>query len=50
VAAEVGERAPSFELPGDSWDNKISLESMRREGPVVLSFYPGDWPSGCTGR
>jgi peroxiredoxin len=48
VAAEVGERAPNFELPSDSWDNKVSLESIRLEGPVVLFFYPGDWSSVCT--
>ena len=48
MAAEVGERAPEFTLPSDSWDNKVSLESVRREGPVVLFFYPGDWSSVCT--
>src|SRR5215210_2325043 len=48
VAAEVGQRAPDFTLSSDSWDNKVSLESARREGPVVLFFYPGDWSSVCT--
>jgi peroxiredoxin len=48
VAAEVGKKAPDFTLPSDSWDNKISLENVRREGPVVLFFYPGDWSSVCT--
>ena len=48
MAAEVGEKAPEFLLPTDSWDKKVSLEGARREGPVVLFFYPGDWSSVCT--
>lgn len=48
MAVEVGEKAPDFTLPTDSWDNEVSLESVRSEGPVVLFFYPGDWSSVCT--
>lgn len=48
MAAEVGEKAPEFSLPTDSWDNEVSLEDSRSEGPVVLFFYPGDWSSVCT--
>jgi peroxiredoxin len=48
VAAEIGEKAPDFTLPSDSWKNEVSLEEVRREGPVVLFFYPGDWSSVCT--
>ena len=48
MAAEIGEKAPGFELPSDDWDNKVSLDEARREGPVVLFFYPGDWSSVCT--
>jgi peroxiredoxin len=48
MSAEVGEKAPEFELPSDDWDNRVSLEEARREGPVVLFFYPGDWSSVCT--
>jgi peroxiredoxin len=48
VAAEVGQKAPDFTLPSDSWESKVSLESVRQEGPVVLLFYPGDWSSVCT--
>jgi peroxiredoxin len=47
VGADVGLKAPDFMLPSDSWDNKVSLKSARREGPVVLFFYPGDWSSVC---
>jgi peroxiredoxin len=48
LAVEVGQKAADFTLPSDSWDNEVSLESVRREGPVVLFFYPGDWSSVCT--
>jgi peroxiredoxin len=48
VAAEIGEKAPDFTLPSDSWKNEVSLEEVRREGPVVLFFYPGDSSSVCT--
>jgi peroxiredoxin len=48
VAAEVGEKAPDFTMPSDSWENKVSLEETRREGPVVLFFYTDAWSSVCT--
>lgn len=48
MAAEVGEKAPDFSLPTDSWDDEVSLEGARKEGPVVLFFYPGDWSRVCT--
>ena len=48
MAAEVGDKAPEFSLPTDAWDNEVSLSDARREGPVVLFFYPGDWSSVCT--
>ena len=48
MAAEVGEKAPEFSLPTDAWDNEVSLEEARSQGPVVLFFYPGDWSSVCT--
>ena len=48
MAAEVGQKAPDFTLPSDSWDKEVSLEETLKEGPVVLFFYPGDWSSVCT--
>ncbi len=27
MAAEVGQKAPDFTLPTDSWDREVSLES-----------------------
>ncbi len=48
MAAEVGEKAPEFTLPTDNWEERVSLKEVRREGPVVLFFYPGDWSTVCT--
>ncbi len=48
MAAEVRQKAPDCALPGDSWDSKVSLESARRDEPVVLFFYPGDWSNVYT--
>ncbi len=48
MAAEVGKKAPALSLPTDSWGKEVSPESARREGPVILFFYPGDWSSACT--
>jgi peroxiredoxin len=48
VTTDIGEKTSHFTLPSDSWENKVSLEETRQEGPVVLFFYPGDWSSECT--
>ena len=48
MAADVGQKAPDFTLLSDAWENQVSRESARRDGPVVLFFYPGDWSSVCT--
>lgn len=45
---EVGDKAPDFTLPTDSWDTTVSLVDFTKDGPVVLFFYPGDWSSVCT--
>ncbi|MGI8910705.1 MAG: redoxin domain-containing protein [Rubrobacteraceae bacterium] len=50
MPADVGEKAPDFALPSDSWDEKVSLKSYIDTGPVVLFFYPGDWSSVCTNQ
>ena len=47
AATEVGEKSPDLTLPSDTRENKVSLEEARREGPVALFFYPGDWLSVC---
>ena len=48
MTTDIGEKTPGFTLRSDSWENKVSLERTRQEGPVVLFFYPGDWASVCT--
>ena len=48
MTTDIGEKTSHFTLPSDSWENKVSLEETRQEGPVVLFFYPGDWSSECT--
>jgi peroxiredoxin len=48
MSADVGDVAPKFTLPTNSWEEKASLEDFTKEGPVVLFFYPGDWSSVCT--
>ena len=45
----VGEKAPSFELPGhqgEPWNLSGQLEA----GPVMLVFYRGDWCPYCNGQ
>ena len=42
----VGERAPDFTLPGAD-GQPVSLAQRLATGPVVLSFYRGDWCPYC---
>lgn len=39
---KVGERAPGFALP-DVDDNLVALKELLARGPVVISFYRGQW-------
>jgi hypothetical protein len=41
-SAQVGTKIPDFDLP-DGYNNRIHLEDLRAKGPVVISFYRGDW-------
>lgn len=43
---KVGDRAPDFELPGDS-GRMVKLSDFRGKR-VILYFYPKDGTSGCT--
>jgi peroxiredoxin len=45
-APRVGEKAPSFILP-DALGNRVSLDALLKEGPVVISFYRGQWCPYC---
>lgn len=38
----VGTRAPDFTL-SNATGGQVSLAQLRRHGPVVLSFYRGNW-------
>ena len=48
AAAEVGDRAPEFELPGTG--GKTYRLADYRGGKVILAFYPGDFTRVCTAQ
>jgi peroxiredoxin len=45
-APRVGEKAPPFTLP-DVLGNQVSLDSLLKMGPVVITFYRGQWCPYC---
>ncbi|MBB5065006.1 peroxiredoxin-like family protein [Granulicella mallensis] len=45
-ALKVGDAAPEFTLP-DAFGHEVSLGSLLAEGPVVISFYRGEWCPYC---
>ncbi|MBC5838814.1 peroxiredoxin-like family protein [Flavobacterium muglaense] len=45
-AIKVGQKAPQFELP-NAQGKLISLESLLDKGPLVVTFYRGDWCPYC---
>ena len=42
----VGDAVPNFELP-DATGKQVELQTLLREGPVVLTFYRGGWCPYC---
>ncbi|QQK65987.1 AhpC/TSA family protein [Cobetia sp. cqz5-12] len=46
-ALSVGEKAPGFALP-DAAGQSVSLEELLESGPVVVTFYRGDWCPYCS--
>jgi peroxiredoxin Q/BCP len=42
-----GEKAPQFILENDRGE-KVSLEGLLENGPLILYFYPADFTPGCT--
>lgn len=46
-ALNVGDTAPDFLLP-DADGRLVSSEQLRREGPLVISFFRGGWCPYCT--
>src|SRR6201988_3485888 len=45
-ALRVGQSAPVFTLP-DAFGNQVSLKALLAKGPVVVSFYRGEWCPFC---
>jgi peroxiredoxin len=45
-ALKAGQSAPLFTLP-DTFGNEVSLEALLSKGPVVISFYRGEWCPFC---
>lgn len=45
-AVKIGDRAPAFSLP-DTRGNLVSSNSLLRAGPLVVSFYRGNWCPYC---
>src|SRR5207248_2642782 len=45
-APRVGDTAPSFTLP-DAQGKQVSLDSLLKEGRVVIAFYRGQWCPYC---
>lgn len=45
-AIKIGQKAPNFKLPNPE-GKLISLDSLLDKGPVVITFYRGDWCPYC---
>lgn len=45
-ARKAGEQAPDFTLP-DALGNAVTLSHLLRKGPVVITFYRGEWCPYC---
>jgi peroxiredoxin len=45
-ALKVNDSAPDFSLP-DAFGHEISLKTLLAKGPVVISFYRGEWCPFC---
>ena len=43
TALDVGGQAPDFTLPRARSDEQVSLSGALGRGPVVVSFYRGQW-------
>ena len=45
-AVQAGDRAPGFDLPSATGE-RVTLDGLLAQGPVVLSFYRGAWCPYC---
>jgi len=48
MSLHPGDTAPDFELPQEPGQPLVRLEDLRRDGPVVVLFFPLAWSSVCT--
>src|SRR5271163_836416 len=46
LSLKAGQAAPEFTLP-DAYGREVSLKTMLAKGPVVVSFYRGEWCPYC---
>jgi peroxiredoxin len=46
AALKAGQPAPNFTLP-DTFGNPVSFSALLAHGPVVISFYRGEWCPFC---
>jgi peroxiredoxin len=46
TAPKIGEAAPDFRLP-DQLGREVNSQGLRAEGPLVISFYRGNWCPYC---
>jgi peroxiredoxin len=46
LKVSVGDKAPLFELP-NALGNRVSLQKHLEKGPVVITFYRGNWCPYC---
>jgi peroxiredoxin len=45
-ALKLGDTAPDFSLP-NAFGSRVHMRALLRRGPVVLTFYRGDWCPYC---
>ena len=45
-SVKVGEKAPHFTLP-DVFGKQVTLSELLKQGPVVVTFYRGEWCPFC---
>lgn len=45
-SVKAGEQAPDFTLP-DVFGNAVTLSELLKQGPVVVTFYRGEWCPFC---
>ena len=46
TSLQVGDPAPDFTLP-DAYGKPVTLSTLLKSGPMVLTFYRGDWCPYC---